>query len=145
MIQRRANYFATWRSPPGGKRHHYRVDGCEAARVSSRLRLHLTAAIVRALSPRRCMTIPAASKIRGLSVYDTAAPAGYVMRKNARKIRGQHRGGGGGALRAVNDGLVSNACLILGVARAGAEPLQRPFTPSGKCQAICSKVTIRNG
>ncbi len=89
------------------------------------LRLHLTAAIVRALSPRRCRAILSASKIRGLSVYDSAAPAGHVMPKDVREIGVRHRGGGGGALRAgvfgVNDGLVSSACLILGVAGAGAE------------------------
>ena len=40
-------------------------------------------------------------------------------------IGGRHRGAGGGALRAgvfgVNDGLVSSACLIFGVAGAGAD------------------------
>ncbi len=89
------------------------------------MRLRLTAAIVRLLSPRRCKAILAASKIRGLSVYDSAPPAGHVMPKEVGEIGGRHRGGGGGALRAgvfgVNDGLVSSACLILGVAGAGAE------------------------
>jgi VIT1/CCC1 family predicted Fe2+/Mn2+ transporter len=90
------------------------------------LRLRLTAAIVDVLSPRRCKGILAASKIRGLSVYDSAAVAGHVMPKDVRDIGRRHRGAGGGALRAgvfgVNDGLVSSACLILGVAGAGAEP-----------------------
>lgn len=90
------------------------------------LRSRLVAAVVRALGPRRCRSILAASKIRGLSAYDSAVPAGHVMPKDVRDIGGRHRGGGGGALRAgvfgVNDGLVSSACLILGVAGAGASP-----------------------
>jgi VIT1/CCC1 family predicted Fe2+/Mn2+ transporter len=101
------------------------LDG-KPPRFRPDLRLRLTAAIVRALSPRRCKAILAASKIRGLSVYDSDALAGHVMPKDVRDIGGRHRGGGGGALRAgvfgVNDGLVSSACLILGVAGAGAEP-----------------------
>ncbi len=90
------------------------------------LRSRLVAAVARALGPRRCRSILAASKIRGLSAYDSAVMTGHVMPTNVRDIGGRHRGGGGGALRAgvfgVNDGLVSSACLILGVAGAGASP-----------------------
>ncbi len=88
------------------------------------VRVRLVAAIARTFSPRRCRAILAASKIRGLSVYDSAVPAGHVMPTDVRDIGGRHRSGGGGALRAgvfgVNDGLVSSACLTLGVAGAGA-------------------------
>ena len=66
----------------------------------------------------------AALKVRGLSVYnDDLAPHPRPTASSGTEHR--HRGlGGGGNLRAavfgVNDGLVSNACLILGLAGATA-------------------------
>jgi hypothetical protein len=64
--------------------------------------------------------ILAAIKVRGLSVYnDDLAP--HPRPTASSGVEHRHRGlGGGGNLRAavfgVNDGLVSNACLILGLA-----------------------------
>jgi VIT1/CCC1 family predicted Fe2+/Mn2+ transporter len=89
-------------------------------------RLRALAAVVRIVGPRLARGALAAAKVRGLSVYSTAAPnAGHPMPTSVGSIGGRHRGAGGGALRAgvfgVNDGLVSNACLILGVAGAGAD------------------------
>lgn len=90
------------------------------------LRLRIVAALVRALGPRRCRPLLAAVKVRGLSVYD-ARPlaAGHRMPKSVAEVGGRHEGIAGGNLRAavfgVNDGLVSNACLILGVAGAAAD------------------------
>jgi VIT1/CCC1 family predicted Fe2+/Mn2+ transporter len=67
----------------------------------------------------------AAMKIRGLSVYDgPRSGAGHLMPTSVAEVGARHRGFGGGNLRAavfgVNDGLVSNTSLILGVAGAGA-------------------------
>ena len=71
-------------------------------------------------------TILAAMKVRGMSVYSSADP-GHGMPDTATGMERRHRGlSGGGNLRAavfgVNDGLVSNASLILGVAGAASEP-----------------------
>lgn len=101
------------------------IDGSPVFTPS--LRLKLVASLVRLLGPRRCRPMLAAVKVRGLSVYDsTPILAGHVMPKNVGEVGGRHRGLAGGNLRAavfgVNDGLVSNACLILGVAGASAEP-----------------------
>lgn len=91
------------------------------------LRLRIVAVLVRTLGPRRCRSLLAAVKVRGLSVYD-ANPlvAGHVMPKTVAEVGGRHHGMAGGNLRAavfgVNDGLVSNACLILGVAGAATDP-----------------------
>jgi VIT1/CCC1 family predicted Fe2+/Mn2+ transporter len=68
----------------------------------------------------------AAMKVRGMSVYSRIDP-GHSMPDAATGMERRHRGlAGGGNLRAavfgVNDGLVSNASLILGVAGAAAEP-----------------------
>jgi VIT1/CCC1 family predicted Fe2+/Mn2+ transporter len=89
------------------------------------LRARLVAAVVRRVGPRRARGMLAAMKVRGLSMYDGAATTGHPMPTSVEGIGARHRRGGrGGALRAavfgVNDGLVSNTSLILGVAGAGA-------------------------
>lgn len=90
------------------------------------LRSRAIAALVRAVGPRAARPALAAAKVRGISVYAAPSPAGHAMPTSVAGIGGRHRGAGGGALRAgvfgVNDGLVSSACLIFGVAGAGAEP-----------------------
>ncbi|MBL9097248.1 MAG: VIT1/CCC1 transporter family protein [Alphaproteobacteria bacterium] len=90
------------------------------------LRMRTIAALVRLVGPRAARPVLAAAKVRGISVYSAPAVAGHTMPTSVAGIGGRHRGAGGGALRAgvfgVNDGLVSSACLIFGVAGAGAEP-----------------------
>jgi VIT1/CCC1 family predicted Fe2+/Mn2+ transporter len=70
----------------------------------------------------------AAMKVRGMAVYGAAMPseAGHALPPAGAVFERRHRGlGGGGNLRAavfgVNDGLVSNASLILGVAGATSD------------------------
>ncbi len=66
----------------------------------------------------------AAMKVRGMTLYN--APVHDGASSVMRKREAHHGKDGGGALRAavfgVNDGLVSNASLILGVAGASPEP-----------------------
>ena len=89
-------------------------------------RARIVAALVRRFGPRRMKSILAAMKVRGMSIYATSSgdhPAGHPMPHSVDEIgRSHHRGIAGGNLRAVvfgaSDGLVSNACLILGVAGA---------------------------
>jgi len=91
-------------------------------------RTRLVAALVRRFGPRPLKNVLAAMKVRGMAVY------GSVPRRDvghATPIPGsgtelRHRGlGRGGNLRAavfgVNDGLVSNASLILGIAGASTD------------------------
>jgi VIT1/CCC1 family predicted Fe2+/Mn2+ transporter len=64
-------------------------------------------------------------KVRGISAYDAGrATPGHLMPTSVAEIGVRHKGYGGGNLRAavfgVNDGLVSNASLIMGVAGASA-------------------------
>lgn len=66
----------------------------------------------------------AAMKVRGMSLYHAATPP-HATPTSLEQMRAErHKPGGAGNLRAavfgVNDGLVSNASLILGVAGAGA-------------------------
>ncbi len=96
-----------------------------ALTFSPSLRARITATLARRFGPRRLRPVLAAMKVRGLSAYDsrTRVP-GHLMPTSVAEVGARHRGLGGGNLRAavfgVNDGLVSNASLIMGVAGAGA-------------------------
>ena len=88
-------------------------------------RAHITAGLARAFGPRRVRHMLAAMKVRGLSVYDSQRSlAGHLMPTSVKEVGARHKGHGGGNLRAavfgVNDGLVSNTSLIMGVAGAAA-------------------------
>jgi VIT1/CCC1 family predicted Fe2+/Mn2+ transporter len=86
----------------------------------------LVAALIRAVGPRRMQGVLAAIKVRGLSAYTKASPeAGHpTPHLGMHERRHGRAGSGGGNLRAavfgVNDGLVSNTSLILGIAGAAA-------------------------
>ncbi len=93
--------------------------------------------LLRAVHPRHMLPILAAMKVRGLGVYrGAAAPIPELGEETGGEPvpllstpteQARHRAGrGGGALRAavfgINDGLVSNASLILGMAGAQSDP-----------------------
>src|SRR5262249_54132183 len=91
------------------------------------LRARLIASLVGIFGPRAMRGILSAIKVRGLSVYSgKAEPEGHPWPKTVEEIGRRHNSFGGGTLRAgvfgVNDGLVSNTCLVMGVAGAAAEP-----------------------
>ncbi|MDP2829415.1 MAG: VIT1/CCC1 transporter family protein [Sulfuricellaceae bacterium] len=87
-------------------------------------RARLVAWLVRRFGPRAMRSILAAMKVRGMSIYNVADhPAnGHPMPTSLEQVGSRHQFMGGGNLRAavfgVNDGLVSNASLIMGVAGA---------------------------
>lgn len=89
------------------------------------LRARLVARLVRAFGPRPMRGVLSAMKVRGMSIYSKSTPGHFL---SAAVQGGEHRHKGvasGGNLRAavfgVNDGLISNASLILGVAGASAD------------------------
>jgi len=94
------------------------------------LRTRLVARLVGMLGPRRMRAVLAAMKVRGMAVYATSTAGEAPDRAPPGKpgaAEPHHRSlASGGNLRAavfgVNDGLVSNASLILGVAGAGSDP-----------------------
>ena len=101
-----------------------RKSGAAATGYTPDLRARMVAALVKRHGPRPLRAILVAMKVRGLSVYSHAAP-GHPLPTTLEEVGKRHRGiSGGGNLRAavfgVNDGLVSNASLILGVAGAAA-------------------------
>jgi len=88
------------------------------------LRTRIVERLVRRYGPRATRGILAAMKVRGLSVYTHAQP-GHPRPTSIEEMAQRHRGvAAGGNLRAaifgVNDGLVSNLSLILGVAGASS-------------------------
>lgn len=88
----------------------------------------LVAWLIRRLGPQRILPVLAAMKVRGISVYRSdGLPGSHPHPTLVEEVGGRHRGvESGGNLRAavfgVNDGLVSNTSLILGVAGATGDP-----------------------
>ena len=85
-------------------------------------RTRVVAALVRRLGARPLRTVLSAMKVRGMSLY-THPVQGHTAHAPGSEMGKRHRGmGSGGNLRAavfgVNDGLISNASLIMGMAGA---------------------------
>jgi VIT1/CCC1 family predicted Fe2+/Mn2+ transporter len=81
--------------------------------------------LTRALGVARTAHLLAALKVRGLSAYGSHALVGHAMPVSTRDLGARHRRTAAGAnLRAavfgVNDGLVSNASLVMGIAGASS-------------------------
>jgi hypothetical protein len=134
------------------------------------LRARVVAALLRHFEVRSLRMVLAAMKVRGLSVYSAPqATAGHPMPTSLAEVGARHRHAFGGSLRAivfgVNDGLVSNVSLVLGVTGAGvssavvlttAPPacsrVRSPWPPastsrcahSARCMSIRSRSSARN-
>jgi VIT1/CCC1 family predicted Fe2+/Mn2+ transporter len=101
------------------------------------LRSRVMATLLGVLPPRAMRHVLSAHNVRGMSAYrvsnnalgtDTAENSGHPWPTSVDEIRRQHKNYTSGTLRAgvfgVNDGLVSNTCLVMGVAGAGVGPSQ---------------------
>jgi len=99
--------------------------GSAPRRFAPSLRARIVARLLKHMEPRALRSVLAAMKLRGLSIY-SATPAidGHAMPTSLAQVGARHRSPLGGGLRAgvfgVNDGLLSNVSLVLGVAGAGA-------------------------
>lgn len=87
------------------------------------LRARIVILLLGVFGPRQMKSVLAAVKVRGLSVYSgKMRPGMHAMPTTTEDIGARHRGAGGGSLRAavfgVNDGLVSNTSLVMGMAGA---------------------------
>jgi vacuolar iron transporter family protein len=106
----------------------HRAAGAASAperRFRPSVRARIVARLLSRFEPRALRPILAAMKLRGLSIYSAPiAVAGHAMPTSLAQVGARHRSVLGGSLRAgvfgVNDGLVSNVSLVLGVAGAGA-------------------------
>lgn len=94
-----------------------------APQFTPSLRARIVAALVRRFGARSLRTVLAAMKLRGLSMYGAPAAAGHAMPTSLEQVGARHRSAAAGSLRAgvfgINDGLISNVSLVLGVAGAG--------------------------
>ncbi|MGD9787107.1 MAG: VIT1/CCC1 transporter family protein [Sulfuricellaceae bacterium] len=111
------------------------------------LRARLVAALVRRFGPRRLRAVLAAMKVRGMSLYGKTDP-GHGSDAAMDKEDQRHRAiNSGGSLRAAvfgaNDGLVSNASLILGV--AGAAPDSGMILLSGVAGLLAGAFSMAAG
>jgi VIT1/CCC1 family predicted Fe2+/Mn2+ transporter len=85
------------------------------------IRMRLLALLVRWVRPRTLRPILAAMKVRGLSAYDAPVTQQHVMPLSVAEIGVRHRGRGGNlraAVFGVNDGLISNTSLLMGMTGA---------------------------
>ena len=93
------------------------------------LRAQLVAHMLRRLGPERLLPVLAAMKVRGLSVYTHGMPAAHAMPvAGQQEHRHRRMSNTNGSFRAavfgINDGLVSNGSLIVGMAGAASgEPV----------------------
>lgn len=107
-----------------------RANGIEPPPFRPDFRTRLVGKLVGLIGPQRLAHVLTAMKVRGMSVYRSG---NLGLPSKHDEVGEQHRTGkdalgalaSGGSLRAAvfgaNDGLVSNASLILGIAGAGAE------------------------
>jgi VIT1/CCC1 family predicted Fe2+/Mn2+ transporter len=101
-----------------------RKGGAAPAPFRPDLRTRIVARLTRVFKPRAMRGVLAAMKVRGMVLY-THTPPHAMPTKRADIGKRHQNGAAGNALRAgvfgVNDGLVSNAALIYGVAGAAQE------------------------
>ncbi len=132
---RRKRLFEELARDAEAQAEHWRVEAGSRGRIDRpfkpSLRARLVALLVRLLGPRRLTHALAAMKVRGMSVYRSVGYRGAITTAGASALPSEHDEVGehhqdsmsAGSLRAavfgINDGLISNAGLILGVAGAG--------------------------
>lgn len=111
------NQATIWESKltPGLSPLHFKIP----------LRIHLAVVLIRVLGPRPLRSILAAMKVRGMSVYSEPLSF-HAVPQEVSQVGSRHKSrGAGNWLRAsvfgVNDGLVSNTSLILGVTGAALD------------------------
>lgn len=90
------------------------------------MRTRVVGMLLRRFGVRPLRRVLCAMKVRGMSLYEAPQSGVHIIPVSLREVGRRHRGAGtGGTLRAavfgVNDGLVSNASLIMGVAGASAD------------------------
>ena len=99
--------------------------GIPLPEFSPSMRARLVARMLRLLGPRRMLPVLAAMKVRGLSVYTQGVPMGHGTPMAGQAEFRHRRMSSSGSFRAavfgINDGLVSNASLILGMAGAALD------------------------
>ena len=121
---------ATWRRRPRSRPGILAKDLKTVPTFAPSLRSRIIVFLLGIFGPRAMRHVLSASKVRGVSVYRGKATSsgeegaeGHPWPTSAEEVGQRHKNYGSGTLRAgvfgVNDGLVSNTCLVMGVAGAG--------------------------
>ena len=101
------------------------AGGVALPEFSPTVRARIVAWLARRFGVKPIRQVLAGMKVRGMSAYSGAHPGGHSMPATVEEVGQSHRGVGGGNLRAAvfgaNDGLISNASLIMGIAGATAD------------------------
>lgn len=110
---------------------NFEKSGTPTPSFTPDLRTRIVAALIRWLGPDKIKPVLAAMKVRGLSIYLNKPLLGsleedHPMPKSLEEVGMRHKSvGSAGNLRAaifgINDGLLSNASLIMGVAGANVD------------------------
>ncbi len=98
--------------------------GATLPNFTPNVRARLVASLARRLGVKPIRQVLAGMKVRGMSAYSTAHPGGHSMPATVEEVGQSHRGVGGNLRAAVfgaNDGLISNASLIMGIAGATSD------------------------
>ena len=123
---RRKQLFSSLATAAERQAKHWERNLGSVPVFSPSLRARIVAWLLHRVGPRALKPALAAMKLRGLSVYDASLLPGHEMPTSVEQVGLRHKSISGGNLRAavfgVNDGLVSNTSLIMGIAGAGANP-----------------------
>ncbi len=123
------------------------IDGAATEVFVPTLRARLVGTLLHWIGPRPLKPALAAMKLRGLSVYDFAPLPGHPMPTSVEQIGVRHRRVSGSNLRAavfgVNDGLVSNVSLIMGVAGSGVA--SELILPAGVAGLLAGALSMAAG
>jgi vacuolar iron transporter family protein len=98
-----------------------KIGNGELPTFSPTLRARIVAGLARRFGVKPIRQVLAAMKVRGMSAYAGVHPGGHSMPVTIADVGESHRRGGGNLRAAVfgaNDGLISNASLIMGFAGA---------------------------
>ncbi|HVV51930.1 MAG TPA: VIT1/CCC1 transporter family protein [Polyangia bacterium] len=125
-----------------------RVSGESPRDFRPSARARFVAALVRRLGPRRLRGVLSGMKVRGMSIFRQAP--GHAMPHSVDEIGRRHRREAGGdtlrpAVFGASDGLVSNLCLILGVAGASAGWHGRAVLVSGVAGLLAGAFSMAAG
>jgi VIT1/CCC1 family predicted Fe2+/Mn2+ transporter len=126
------------------------AQGQTVGTFSPTKRARLVAALARRLTPRWVQPALIALKVRGVSAYQNSKPTGHPMPTHITDVGRGHRNVGGGNLRAaifgINDGLVSNASLIMGMVGAlGTQAQSQSVLTAGIAGLLAGALSMATG
>ncbi len=121
--------------------------GAEPPNFSPNVRARIVASLARRFGVKPIRQVLAGMKVRGMSAYAGVHPGGHLMPLTVEEVGQSHRGVGGGNLRAAvfgaNDGLISNASLIMGI--AGATSDSRMILLAGVAGVLAGALSMASG